>query len=56
MPPEKAGYTDAIEPTAANRLIVNEEESLYGRLLPIDMREPSATTDTGIKGSLNSEN
>jgi hypothetical protein len=31
MPPEEAGYTYAVEPTANNRLLANEEESIYGR-------------------------
>jgi len=31
MPPEEAGYTYAVEPTATNRLLANEEESIYGR-------------------------
>jgi hypothetical protein len=30
MPPEEAGYTYAVEPTANNRLLANEEESIYG--------------------------
>jgi len=30
MPPEEAGYTYAVEPTATNRLLANEEESIYG--------------------------
>jgi hypothetical protein len=29
MPPEEAGYTYAVEPTATNRLLANEEESIY---------------------------
>jgi len=29
MPPEAAGYTYAVEPTATNRLLANEEESIY---------------------------
>jgi len=40
MPPKEAGYTYAVEPTAINRLLANEEESIYrpsnfiaGRLL-----------------------
>jgi hypothetical protein len=31
MPTEEAGYTYAVEPTATNRLLANEEESIYGR-------------------------
>jgi len=31
MPPEEAGYTYAVEPTAIDRLLANEEESIYGR-------------------------
>jgi hypothetical protein len=31
MPPEEAGYTYAVEPTANNRLLANEEESIYRR-------------------------
>jgi hypothetical protein len=31
MPPEEAGYTYAVEPTAINRLLANEEESIYRR-------------------------
>ncbi|MDB4584779.1 hypothetical protein N9164_16630 [Draconibacterium sp.] len=30
MPPEEAGYTYAVEPTAIDRLLANEEESIYG--------------------------
>ena len=30
MPSEEAGYTYAVEPTATNRLLANEEESIYG--------------------------
>jgi hypothetical protein len=30
MPPEEAGYTYAVEPTATHRLLANEEESIYG--------------------------
>ncbi len=30
MPPLEAGYTYAVEPTATNRLLANEEESIYG--------------------------
>ena len=29
MPPEEAGYTYAVEPAATNRLLANEEESIY---------------------------
>jgi hypothetical protein len=29
MPPEDAGYTYAVEPTAFDRLLANEEESIY---------------------------
>jgi hypothetical protein len=28
MPPEEAGYTYAVEPTAIDRLLANEEESI----------------------------
>ena len=31
MPSEEAGYTYAVEPAATNRLLANEEESIYGR-------------------------
>ena len=31
MPTEEAGYTYAVEPAATNRLLANEEESIYGR-------------------------
>ena len=31
MPPEEAGYTYAVEPAAIDRLLANEEESIYGR-------------------------
>jgi hypothetical protein len=34
MPPEEAGYTYAVEPTANNRLLANEEESIYRRSTP----------------------
>jgi hypothetical protein len=30
MPPLEAGYTYAVEPAATNRLLANEEESIYG--------------------------
>jgi hypothetical protein len=30
MPSEEAGYTYAVEPAATNRLLANEEESIYG--------------------------
>ena len=36
MPPEEAGYTSAVEPAAANRLLANEEESVYGRWFKLD--------------------
>jgi hypothetical protein len=29
-PPEEAGYTYAVEPTVIDRLLANEEESIYG--------------------------
>jgi hypothetical protein len=29
MPPLEAGYTYAVEPTVINRLLANEEESIY---------------------------
>jgi hypothetical protein len=29
MPSEEAGYTYAVEPTAIDRLLANEEESIY---------------------------
>jgi hypothetical protein len=29
MPPEEAGYTYAVEPAAIDRLLANEEESIY---------------------------
>jgi len=29
MPSKEAGYTYAVEPTAINRLLANEEESIY---------------------------
>ena len=31
MPTEEAGYTFAVEPAATNRLLANEEESIYRR-------------------------
>jgi len=31
MPSEEAGYTCAVEPTAIDRLLANEEESIYRR-------------------------
>jgi hypothetical protein len=31
MPTEEAGYTYAVEPAATNRLLANEEESIYRR-------------------------
>jgi hypothetical protein len=30
MPSEEAGYTYAVEPAAIDRLLANEEESIYG--------------------------
>jgi hypothetical protein len=30
MPTEEAGYTYAVVPTAIDRLLANEEESIYG--------------------------
>jgi len=30
MPPQEAGYTYAVEPTAMNSILANEEESIYG--------------------------
>jgi hypothetical protein len=30
MPPKEAGYTYAVEPSAIDRLLANEEESIYG--------------------------
>jgi len=30
MPPLEAGYTYAVEPAAIDRLLANEEESIYG--------------------------
>ena len=33
MPPEEAGYTYAVEPTAVNSLLANEEESIYSHSL-----------------------
>ena len=32
MPPEEAGYTYAVEPAAIDRLLANEEESIYRHL------------------------
>jgi hypothetical protein len=29
MPPKEAGYTYAVEPSAIDRLLANEEESIY---------------------------
>ncbi len=31
MPPEEDGYTYAVEPTAIDRLLANEEEYIYRR-------------------------
>jgi hypothetical protein len=31
MPPKEAGYTYAVEPSAIDRLLANEEESIYRR-------------------------
>ena len=42
MPPEEAGYTYAVEPAANNRLLANEEESIYGRLSATLKRQFSA--------------
>jgi len=36
MPPEEAGYTYAVEPAAIDRLLANEEESIYGHWGIID--------------------
>jgi len=41
MPPEEAGYTYAVEPTAIDRLLANEEESIYGRSKKLDERQLS---------------
>ena len=35
MPSEEAGYTYAVEPAATNRLLANEEESIYRPLAAI---------------------
>jgi len=43
MPPEEAGYTYAVEPTAIDRLLANEEESIYG---------PSDYVLQGLSGAL----
>jgi hypothetical protein len=39
MPPEEAGYTYAVEPTATNRLLANEEESIYRHSYFKDQRQ-----------------
>jgi len=44
MPPEEAGYTYAVEPTANNRLLANEEESIYGHSIRRVQRQYSADT------------
>jgi hypothetical protein len=45
MPPEEAGYTYAVEPAAIDRLLANEEESIYGR--PENYGEQPLTTLSG---------
>ncbi len=40
MPTEEAGYTYAVEPTATNRLLANEEESIY-RLSKLTVQQPT---------------
>jgi len=44
MPPEEAGYTYAVEPTAMYRLLANEEESIYVTFNHI----PGARIRTGL--------
>jgi hypothetical protein len=39
MPPEEAGYTYAVEPAAIDRLLANEEESIYRRSEMISQRQ-----------------
>jgi hypothetical protein len=36
MPPKEAGYTYAVEPSAIDRLLANEEESIYRRSKSLD--------------------
>jgi hypothetical protein len=46
MPPEEAGYTYAVEPTAIDRLLANEEESITdtgGRQFSATKRHPINT-------------
>jgi hypothetical protein len=38
MPPQEAGYTYAVEPTAVHSLLANQEESIY------DIPRPPATS------------
>jgi hypothetical protein len=54
MPPEEAGYTYAVEPTATHRLLANEEESIYGRSntkMPVSSAHisPVKCPETGVK-------
>ena len=44
MPTEEAGYTYAVVPTAIDRLLANEEESIYGPLASPGRRQPSANS------------
>jgi len=44
MPTEEAGYTYAVEPTAIDRLLANEEESIYGPSRNYARRQSSART------------
>jgi len=37
MPLSKAGYTYAVVPTASDRLLAKQEESIYGRSVTIDL-------------------
>jgi hypothetical protein len=42
MPTEEAGYTYAVVPTAIDRLLANEEESIYGPSARPGRRQSSA--------------
>jgi len=51
MPPEEAGYTYAVEPAATNRLLANEEESIY-RNSYISGSQITFSMSSGLKSHL----
>jgi len=54
MPPEEAGYTYAVEPAATNRLLANEEESIYGhsQFTPLPLLPAQCRPSVDIKPQL----